>query len=147
MTGYYYPHRATDDLPTVILTFARNTPKPSHQALCLALATWPYLLHASSTMATNPPPNPPPSQSQQTTNIITALGNAFKTQGGEPLPGEHIAQLLIANMSQLGELAKQGKLTQQQIAQVLVLTNSIHPFNRIPSPRMSLVVKFQSTPS
>ncbi|KAI0779417.1 transcription initiation factor TFIID subunit A-domain-containing protein [Fomes fomentarius] len=69
-------------------------------------------------MATNPPPNPPPSQSQQTTNIITALGNAFKTQGGEPLPGEHIAQLLIANMSQLGELAKQGKLTQQQIAQL-----------------------------
>ena len=72
-------------------------------------------------MAANPPPNPPPTQ--QTTNIITALGNAFKTQTGDPLPGEHIAQLLIANMSQLGELAKQGKLTQQQIAQVSTCLN------------------------
>ncbi|KAI0744145.1 transcription initiation factor TFIID subunit A-domain-containing protein [Daedaleopsis nitida] len=67
-------------------------------------------------MASNPPPNP--STAPQTANIITALGNAFKSQSGEPLPGEHIAQLLIANMSQLGELAKQGKLSQQQIAQL-----------------------------
>ncbi|KAI0745955.1 transcription initiation factor TFIID subunit A-domain-containing protein [Earliella scabrosa] len=66
-------------------------------------------------MAANPPPNQPHAQA---TNIITALGNAFKSQTGDPLPGEHIAQLLIANMSQLGELAKQGKLTQQQIAQL-----------------------------
>ena len=71
-------------------------------------------------MASNPPNPPPPTQpaATPTTNIITALGNAFKSQNGDPLPGEHIAQLLIANMSQLGELAKQGKLTQQQIAQV-----------------------------
>ena len=72
-------------------------------------------------MASNPPSQPllPNTASQQSaTNIITALGNAFKSQTGDPLPGEHIAQLLIANMSQLGELAKQGKLTQQQIGQV-----------------------------
>ncbi|KAI0692023.1 transcription initiation factor TFIID subunit A-domain-containing protein [Cerioporus squamosus] len=70
-------------------------------------------------MATNPPPNPgQASTSQQTANIITALGNAFKSQTGDPLSGEHIAQLLIQNMSQLGELAKQGKLSQQQINQV-----------------------------
>ena len=79
-------------------------------------------------MASNPPNPPPPTQpaATPTTNIITALGNAFKSQNGDPLPGEHIAQLLIANMSQLGELAKQGKLTQQQIAQV-------------PTPHASLV--------
>ncbi|KAL7281656.1 hypothetical protein ACG7TL_004973 [Trametes sanguinea] len=56
--------------------------------------------------------------SQAQPNIIAALGNAFKSQTGDPLSGEHIAQLLIANMSQLGELAKQGKLTQQQIVQL-----------------------------
>ncbi|CDO77103.1 hypothetical protein BN946_scf184501.g8 [Trametes cinnabarina] len=56
------------------------------------------------------------SQAQPT--IIAALGNAFKSHTGDPLSGEHIAQLLIANMSQLGELAKQGKLTQQQIVQL-----------------------------
>ncbi|TFK91356.1 hypothetical protein K466DRAFT_573757 [Polyporus arcularius HHB13444] len=70
-------------------------------------------------MAANPPPNGgQATASQQTTNIITALGNAFKSQTGDPLSGEHIAQLLIQNMSQLGELAKQGKLTQQQINQL-----------------------------
>ncbi|KAI0663469.1 transcription initiation factor TFIID subunit A-domain-containing protein [Cubamyces menziesii] len=57
-------------------------------------------------------------QQQAQPNIIAALGNAFKSQNGDPLPGEHIAQLLIANMSQLGELAKQGKLSQQQIVQL-----------------------------
>lgn len=51
-------------------------------------------------------------------SIITALGTAFKTQTGEPLSGEKIAQLLLQNMAQLGELAKQGKLNQQQIMQV-----------------------------
>ncbi|KAI0645749.1 transcription initiation factor TFIID subunit A-domain-containing protein [Trametes meyenii] len=73
---------------------------------------------------------PPPQQQQQQQqqqqtqqpgqppNIIAALGNAFKTSNGDPLSGEHIAQLLIANMSQLGELAKQGKLSQQQIVQL-----------------------------
>ncbi|KII92417.1 hypothetical protein PLICRDRAFT_89019 [Plicaturopsis crispa FD-325 SS-3] len=51
-------------------------------------------------------------------SIITALGNAFKTQTGDPLSGDRIAQLLIANMSQLGELAKQGKLNHQQVLQL-----------------------------
>ncbi|KAH9942408.1 transcription initiation factor TFIID subunit A-domain-containing protein [Epithele typhae] len=74
-------------------------------------------------MASNPPPQPPPQNIAQqradgANNIITALGNAFKSQTGDPLSGEHIAQLLIANMNQLGELAKQGKLTQQQIVQL-----------------------------
>ncbi|KAI0349096.1 hypothetical protein OH77DRAFT_1415560 [Trametes cingulata] len=56
--------------------------------------------------------------SQAQRNIIAALGNAFKSQIGNPLSGEHIAQLLIANMDQLGKLAKQGKLTQRQIVQL-----------------------------
>ena len=60
-------------------------------------------------------------QSNQAANIITALGNAFKSQTGDPLSGERIAQLLLQNMGQLGELAKQGKLNQQQIMQVCTL--------------------------
>ena len=56
-------------------------------------------------------------------NIITALGAAFKSQTGDPLSGERIAQLLLQNMNQLGELAKQGKLNQHQIMQVLVVLN------------------------
>ncbi|KAH9947573.1 transcription initiation factor TFIID subunit A-domain-containing protein [Amylocystis lapponica] len=59
------------------------------------------------------PPNPAAAN-----NIITALGNAFKTQTGDPVSGDRIAQLLIQNMSQLGELAKQGKLNQAQILQL-----------------------------
>ena len=51
-------------------------------------------------------------------NIITALGQVFKMQTGDTMSGEKIAQMLIANMGQLGELAKQGKLTHQQITQV-----------------------------
>ncbi|KAH7913255.1 transcription initiation factor TFIID subunit A-domain-containing protein [Hygrophoropsis aurantiaca] len=51
-------------------------------------------------------------------NIITALGNAWKDQNGGPLSGEKIAQLLVQNMGQLGELAKQGKLNNQQIQQL-----------------------------
>ncbi|KAI1795727.1 transcription initiation factor TFIID subunit A-domain-containing protein [Ganoderma leucocontextum] len=73
-------------------------------------------------MASNPPNQPPlnPAQqaAEQPTNIITALGNAFKSQTGDPMSGEHIAQLLIANMTQLGELARQGKLSQHQINQL-----------------------------
>ncbi|KAL4246176.1 TAF12 family protein [Abortiporus biennis] len=51
-------------------------------------------------------------------SIIAALGAAFKNQHGDPVSGERIAQLLLQNMSQLGELMKQGKLNQQQIMQL-----------------------------
>ena len=60
--------------------------------------------------------SPPPSLGQNA--IIDALSSAFKTQTGEPLPGEKIEQLLLQNMHQLSELAKQGKLNHQQINQV-----------------------------
>ena len=53
-----------------------------------------------------------------TANIITALGSAFKSQTGEHVSSDKIAALLIQNMEQLGELAKQGKLNSQQIQQV-----------------------------
>jgi transcription initiation factor TFIID subunit 12 len=68
-----------------------------------------------------------PSNTQTTANqpqpanaasIIQALGNAFKSQTGEPMAADKIAQLLVANISQLGQLAKEGKLNQQQILQV-----------------------------
>lgn len=58
--------------------------------------------------------------------IITALGNAFKTQGG-PMDNAQIAKLLQTNLPQLGQLAKEGKLNQQQILQVRS--------SSIPSPR------------
>ncbi|KAF9227215.1 hypothetical protein BS17DRAFT_793742 [Gyrodon lividus] len=64
----------------------------------------------NETTATPAPQNP--------ANIITALGNAFKSQNGEPITGERIAQLLAQNMGQLGELARQGKLNAQQIQQL-----------------------------
>ncbi|KAM5540280.1 hypothetical protein V8D89_006099 [Ganoderma adspersum] len=70
-------------------------------------------------MASNPPPQPPPGQqpANQSTSIVTALGNAFKTQSGDLMSAEQIAQLLIDNIDKLGELARQGKLTQRQITQ------------------------------
>ena len=53
-----------------------------------------------------------------TANIITALGNAFKDPSGAALPNDRLAAVLIQNMNQLNDLAKQGKLNQQQIMQV-----------------------------
>jgi hypothetical protein len=58
------------------------------------------------------------SSSVNTANIITALGNAFKDPSGAALPNERLAAVLIQNMNQLNDLAKQGKLNQQQIMQV-----------------------------
>ncbi|KIK98474.1 hypothetical protein PAXRUDRAFT_31155 [Paxillus rubicundulus Ve08.2h10] len=69
-------------------------------------------------MATNETPATPVPAPQNPANIITALGNAFKSHNGEPITGERIAQLLAQNMGQLGELARQGKLNAQQIQQL-----------------------------
>ena len=60
----------------------------------------------------------PPNGNNASTNIIQALGQAFKAQTGGDIAGEKIAQLLLQNMNHLGELAKQGKLNQHQIMQV-----------------------------
>ena len=51
-------------------------------------------------------------------NIITALGNAFKDPSGATMSNDRLAAVLLQNMSQLTDLAKQGKLNQQQIMQV-----------------------------
>ncbi len=73
-----------------------------------------------------PAPSQPPQSASNATNIITALGAAFKNQTGDPLSGEKIAQLLLQNMPQLGELCKQGKLNPSQIAQVsLVMLHDV----------------------
>ena len=53
-----------------------------------------------------------------TNNIIAALSTAFKTSTGENLQHDKIAQLLLQNMDQISELAKQGRLSQAQIEQV-----------------------------
>ena len=63
--------------------------------------------------------------SVNTASIITALGNAFKDPSGAALPNDRLATVLIQNMNQLNDLAKQGKLNQQQIMQVRV-PNHIH---------------------
>ena len=47
------------------------------------------------------------SSSVNTANIITALGNAFKDPSGAALPNERLAAVLIQNMNQLNDLAKQ----------------------------------------
>jgi transcription initiation factor TFIID subunit 12 len=70
---------------------------------------------ASNAQATASQPQPQPANAA---SIIQALGNAFKSHTGEPMSPGKIAQLLISNMGQLGELAKQGKLNHQQILQV-----------------------------
>ncbi|EPQ56944.1 hypothetical protein GLOTRDRAFT_73406 [Gloeophyllum trabeum ATCC 11539] len=76
--------------------------------------------NASSPSQQRPPQHAVPAGlgGAATDNIVTALGQAFKTHTGEPLSGDRIAQLLLANMPQLGELAKQGKLNQAQIMQL-----------------------------
>lgn len=71
---------------------------------------------SSNAQATASQSQPP--QAANAASIIQALGNAFKSQTGEPMSAEKIAQLLVANIGQLGELAKQGKLNHQQILQV-----------------------------
>jgi len=58
------------------------------------------------------------SSSMNTANIITALGNAFKDPSGAALANDRLAAVLLQNMNQLNDLAKQGKLNQQQIMQV-----------------------------
>jgi len=67
------------------------------------------LLHLS--MAAN-------GSSANTANIITALGNAFKDPSGASMSNDRLAAVLLQNMNQLNDLAKQGKLNQQQIMQV-----------------------------
>ena len=81
-------------------------------------------------MASNPPAQPPQEQqpASQPTNVMTALGNAFKAQRGDSMSGEQIAQVLLQNMPQLGESARQGKLTQTQMSRVRV--TSLIPISR-----------------
>ncbi|OCH92481.1 hypothetical protein OBBRIDRAFT_791226 [Obba rivulosa] len=68
-------------------------------------------------MATTPTSSASPN-ANGTHSIISALSTAFKSSNGDPLSGDRIAQLLLQNMSQLSELAKQGKLNQAQILQL-----------------------------
>jgi transcription initiation factor TFIID subunit 12 len=64
------------------------------------------------------PPNVAQGPNAHTNGIIQALGNAFKSQTGDVLNNSQIAKLLQANIGQLGQLAKDGKLSQSQILQL-----------------------------
>ena len=82
---------------------------------------------AESSARSTPQPPQATQQSQQTQqqqqqsstqSIIAALSSALQSSTGEKVHHDRIAQLLNANMDQLNELAKQGRLSQAQIAQV-----------------------------
>jgi transcription initiation factor TFIID subunit 12 len=64
------------------------------------------------------PPNTTQEKNTPTNGIIQALGHAFKSQTGDVLNHTQIAKLLQANIGQLGQMAKDGKLSQQHILQV-----------------------------
>ena len=68
--------------------------------------------------ANTPQPQQNPQQMPAAANIISALGQALKSQTGEPLHNDKIAHLLLQNMTQLSELARMGKLNKTQIEQV-----------------------------
>ena len=69
---------------------------------------------SASTSAT--PTNAPATDTAGATDVIGVLGALLKNQTGESISNERVAQLVLANMA---TLVKQGKLTQQQILQVL----------------------------
>jgi len=75
---------------------------------------------SASAMATNgaSSSNTAQASNAQANGIIAALGNAFKSQTGDALNNNQIAKLLQSNIGQLSQLAKEGKLSQQQILQV-----------------------------
>lgn len=67
---------------------------------------------AAPVAAATPAPaaeGPPP------VDMIGVLGNLLKSQTGEQLSNERMAQILLSNMA---TLVKQGKLNQNQIMQV-----------------------------
>lgn len=67
---------------------------------------------ATPAVAATPAPateGPPP------VDMIGVLGNLLKSQTGEQLSNERMAQILLSNMA---TLVKQGKLNQNQIMQV-----------------------------
>ncbi|KAF8639793.1 hypothetical protein AX17_001052 [Amanita inopinata Kibby_2008] len=67
---------------------------------------------ASSSTPVNPAST---ADTSGTTDMIEVLGNLLKSQTGEHMSNERVAQLLLANMA---NLVKQGKLTQSQILQL-----------------------------
>ena len=67
-------------------------------------------------------------------NIITALGNAFKDPSGATMSNDRLAAVLLQNMNQLTDLAKQGKLNQQQIMQVSYAKNKPVFCNNVNDP-------------
>ncbi|KAI0266727.1 transcription initiation factor TFIID subunit A-domain-containing protein [Gloeopeniophorella convolvens] len=68
-------------------------------------------------------------------NIITALGNAFKDPtSGAAMSNDRLAAVLLQNMNQLTDLAKQGKLNQQQIMQLRDYADKHKPAPPKPTP-------------
>ena len=52
-------------------------------------------------------------------NLIASLGQIMKPGGGGQMSQQDVVQLLLKNMPQLTEYAKQGKLNDTQMSQVL----------------------------
>lgn len=52
--------------------------------------------------------------------LIASLGQVMKPGGGSQMSQQDVVQLLLKNMPQLTEYAKQGKLNETQMSQVFV---------------------------
>ena len=53
-------------------------------------------------------------------NLIASLGQIMKPGGGGQMSQQDVVQLLLKNMPQLTEYAKQGKLNETQMSQVFI---------------------------
>lgn len=78
----------------------------------------------STTVSTSATPTNPATTADAsgTSDVIGVLGALLKNQTGENVSNDRVAQLLLTNMA---TLIKQGKLTQQQILQVLWRSTSV----------------------
>lgn len=116
----------TRDFSTAAALHSRSrSPTPrvgtvEHLSAAVALA-----MASNAQSPANPPQTPQPTSQQlaATSNIISALGQVLKNQTGEAPQNDKIAQLLLANMAQLSQLLKSGKLNQTQIEQVCTLSS------------------------
>ena len=108
---------------SVWLSSLQDSHNHNHQAKAIDN---PFNKMAESSARSTPQPSQASQQPQQTLqqqqagtqSIIAALSNALQSSTGEKVHHDRIAELLNANMDQLNELAKQGRLSQAQISQV-----------------------------
>ncbi|KAF7428016.1 Transcription initiation factor TFIID subunit 12 [Pleurotus ostreatus] len=85
---------------------------------------------SSPAPSTSAQPTQPQINTANAINIVNALSSLLKNKTGETVANEQITQALISNMSYLHELAKNGKLDQNQILQLKAYADQ----NRVKPP-------------